>query len=228
MPRIIEARAYGQFVPGVPEIWMPDTNPILPERRLLVPEPSVKFDKLTPAQMGEAHGRIAERPPFEIVDRLRGLRFHADMGIYERDEKFVISGREYSSAYAENIGIWLSKRGAADQDLERLSQASLAEPKQLQAYINGMERVSYEYNIFKYPEGYGLGFTVGVARDFGFIPTDVPANLGDYYLFLSGLSGREKEPTNTNPKDLEPKSSIFQLGKRIHEIVEADPLPQAV
>jgi len=223
----VENRPTGEVLPW--GIWVPNGSPVLPERRLLVPEPAIKFDKLTPTQMGEAHGKIAERPPAEIVDRLRGLRFLPDMGLYQSDENFVISGREYASAYAENIGIWLSKRGATEQDLERFNQTSLTEPQQLHAYINGMERVSYEHSRFIYPEGYVLGFAVGVTRDFG-LPINlirVPDNDLDYNAFLAGLSGADVPKYSSAMWSGISERLGFQLGVDIHEIVEAESSPQA-
>lgn len=220
-----ERRAYGQFVPGIPEVWMPDTTPILPERRLLVPEPEVRFDKLTPAQMGEVHGRIAERPPVDIVDRLRGLRFYSNLGLYQRDKKLAIEGQEYASAYAQNIGIWLNKRGATGEDVDRFNQVSLGEVEQLIAYIHGMERVSHGHNRFYYPEGYALGFAVGIAKDFN-LPvsfTGVPTNSYEYDAFLGGLSGDKIPREFGSLAGRIPQLKSFQLGNRIHEIVEAEP-----
>lgn len=219
----IENRPTGEVLPW--GIWVPNGSPVLPERRLLVPEPAIKFDKLTPAQMGEAHGRIAERPPFEIVDRLRGLRFFPDMGLYQRDKKLAIEGQEYASAYAQNIGIWLNKRGAADEDVDRFNQVLLGEAEQLIAYIHGMERISNGHNRFYYPEGYALGFAVGVAKDFN-LPvsfTGVPTNTYEYNAFLDGLAGVEVPRDFGSLAGRIPQLRAFQLGNRIHEIVEAEP-----
>ncbi len=226
MVGVKERRAYGQFVPGIPEVWMPDTTPIPPERRLLVPEPEVRFDKLTPEQMGSVHGRIAERPPVSVLHRLNSLRFDPDTKLYLRDKKLVIEGKEYAEAYAENIRKWLSDRGATDQDLMRFNPGLLIDPVNLSAYINGMERVNHGQNRFIFPDGYPLGFAVGITKDFN-LPvsfTGVPTNSYEYNAFMDGLAGVEIPRELGSLAGRIPELRSFQLGNRIHEIVEAEPV----
>lgn len=229
MPSKAEIKAFGQYALRLPEVWMPDTTPILPERRLLVPEPAIKFDKLTPAQMGEAHGRIAERPPIEMVHRLHGLSFDSNTGLFLRSEKFASDGIDYIRGYSESITKWLLERGASKKDLADYNPAVLYDRTHLAGYIAGMDRVPYGEDHLTYPDGYVLGFAVGVTRDFG-LPvnlTDVPENDSSYDAFLAGLSGAKVPKYSSAMWSSASERLGFKLGVDINEIAEIEPSPQA-
>ncbi len=229
----------------------------LPERRLLVPEPTVKFDKLTPAQMGEVHGRIAEMPPIAVLQRLiahdtwdnpkldflgfkHGMEPNPDSNFSSMGTDRSQEGKDYAVGYTTGIREYMEKHGVIAGDLDELNLNLLEKADQMDAFIDGFERVPYigkeiiQEGLRDFtrttpnPEGYRLGFAVGITRDFG-LPisfTGVPGNDVEYNAFLGGLSG-DKIPawygSNMGSGEL---LQSFWLGNRIHEIVEAEPLPQ--
>lgn len=258
-----EARTYGQFVSGMGgQVWMPDTAPVLPERRLLVPEPAVKFDKLTPSVMGLRHGQIAERPPIAILQRViayksyeygisltflakkHGMKpnpeYATGLAVVTPGLEMAIQGKEYAVAYPKGIREYMERHGAKPQDLEQFNPETLVNADQMDAFIDGFERVPYvgpesmkESSDFRRsgnaPEGYALGFAVGITRDFG-LPIDftgVPYTERQYDAFIDGLSGVEVPREYGSLAGHIFELRAFQLGNKVHEIAQAEPLTKA-
>ena len=231
----------------------------LPERRLLVPEPTVKFDKLTPAQMGEVHGRIAEMPPIAVLQRLiahdtwdnpkldflgfkHGMEPNPDSNFSSMGTDRSQEGKDYAVGYTTGIREYMEKHGVIAGDLDELNLNLLEKADQMDAFIDGFERVPYIgreimreslrdfTRTIPNPEGYRLGFAVGITRDFG-LPisfTGIPGNDVEYNAFLVGMAGTQVPKYSSLLYSTLGEIRAFQLGNQIHEIAEAEPLPQVV
>lgn len=229
---------------------------VLPSRRL--EQQPVKFDPLSPSEMGVAHGRIAEMPPVAILQRMIGHDTWEDHSLFflgikhnmDHDPNFGFSsmgldislqGKAYAETYTKGLRAYMQEHGVKPEDLKAFNPDLLTNAGQMDAFLDGFERVPYTgaeimreglrnfVRTAPNPVGYRLGFAVGVSRDFD-LPisfTGVPKNDPEYNAFLEGLSGVKIPREFGSLAGRIPELRSFQLGNRIHEIVDAEPLSQA-